>query len=69
MNLTKTTDAEKDWKGFTLDELRYQRAYSAAKSEISKERLIAAFGSLTSGEKNPGLSEPSWVALIILTTD
>ena len=28
-----------DWKGYTLDDLRYRRAYVAARKELEKERL------------------------------
>lgn len=28
-----------DWKGYTIDELRYMRAYTAARIEINKDRL------------------------------
>ncbi len=28
-----------DWKGYNIDELRYMRAYTAARIEINKDRL------------------------------
>lgn len=30
-----------DWKGYTIDELRYMRAYTAARIEISRDRLTS----------------------------
>lgn len=35
----KTSDLPEDWKGYTIDELRYRRAYVATCSELAKERL------------------------------
>ncbi len=32
-------DGEK-WEGYTLDELRYMRAYTAARLEIARERVV-----------------------------
>lgn len=32
---------QENWTGYTLDELRYMRAYSAARIEINRERLAA----------------------------
>lgn len=29
-----------DWSGYTIDELRYQRAINSARLEIQKERLL-----------------------------
>lgn len=29
------------WKGYTLDQLRFQRALAAIKSEVAKERITA----------------------------
>lgn len=29
------------WKGYTLDEIRYARAYTAARMELNRERLMA----------------------------
>ncbi len=30
-----------EWNGYTLDELRYQKALSAARLELQKERMMA----------------------------
>lgn len=35
----KASDLPEDWKGYTIDELRYRRAYVATCSELAKERL------------------------------
>ena len=29
------------WKGYSFDELRYQQAYTAARLEIERERMVA----------------------------
>ena len=40
MSTAKELPHEKaEWKGYTLDELRYMRAYTAARIEISRDRL------------------------------
>ncbi|MCM1110896.1 MAG: hypothetical protein NC336_06810 [Clostridium sp.] len=36
----KAPHTEPNWQGYTLDELRYQRALTAARLEIQKERLM-----------------------------
>lgn len=38
-----------DFKGYTLDDLRYRRAYLAARCDLQKERLMHHFSSLKSG--------------------
>ncbi|MBD5300694.1 MAG: hypothetical protein K2M71_04595 [Duncaniella sp.] len=39
-NNTKALPHDKpEWKGYTLDELRYMRAYTMARLEINKEHL------------------------------
>lgn len=35
-----------DWHGYTIDELRYQRALTSARMEIQKERLTNQFNTL-----------------------
>lgn len=30
-----------DWKGYSLEEIRYARAYTAARMEIKRERLLS----------------------------
>lgn len=45
MSSTKELPHEKEsWKGYTLDELRYMRAYTAARIEINRDRLKRNFG-------------------------
>ena len=40
MSATKILPHEKpEWKGYTLEELRYMRAYTAARLEINRDRL------------------------------
>ncbi len=48
-----------DWKGYTIDELRYMRAYTAARIEISRDRLTSRVSTikkngLTGGNGNGG---------------
>lgn len=44
----KTSELPEDWKGYTIDELRYRRAYVATCSELAKERLDQSFHALRS---------------------
>ena len=37
------------WKGYTLDELRYQRALVSARVEIQKERIVAEVEKIREG--------------------
>ncbi len=34
-------NTESQWRGYTLEQLRYQRALAAIKSEVAKERISA----------------------------
>lgn len=44
MSTTKELPHEKsEWTGYTLDEIRYMRAYTAARIEISRDRLKRNF--------------------------
>lgn len=38
--MKKTPHHQPGWQGYTIDELRYQRALTAARLEIQKERLV-----------------------------
>ncbi len=40
-----------DWNGYTLDELRYYRAYTAARIEISSDRLKSRVGQVAKNGK------------------
>lgn len=47
MSTTKELPHEKpEWTGYTLDEIRYMRAYTAARIEISRDRLKRNFTGL-----------------------
>lgn len=35
-----------NWQGYTIDELRYQRALTSARLEIQKERLLNSFDTM-----------------------
>lgn len=40
-------EADPAWKGYTIEELQYQRAYTAARLEIQKQRLMLNYNHLT----------------------
>lgn len=44
----KTSDLPEDWKGYTIEELQYRRAYVATCSELAKDRLIQRVQALRS---------------------
>ena len=39
-NAKQLPHTSEEWKGYTLDEIRYVRAYTAARIEINRERLL-----------------------------
>ncbi len=49
--MTKMTklQTEQNWKGYTLDELRYRRARKAAETQVSKILLSQRFEALRTG--------------------
>lgn len=64
---TKVLPHEKpkaEWKGYTLDELRYMRAYTAARLEINRDRMQRNFANL----KNAGPVSKSGILGKILGT-
>ena len=40
-------EADPQWAGYTLEELQYQRAYTAARLEIHKQRLMLNYHNMT----------------------
>ncbi len=46
--------SREDWEGYTIDEVRYLRAYTAARMEIARERLQANAKSFVSGNGASG---------------
>lgn len=38
-----------DWKGYTIDELRYMRAYTAARIEINRDRIVQRASAMKNG--------------------
>lgn len=46
MTTKKSPHHQSDWKGYTIDELRYQRALNSARLEIQKERLLNEFDTM-----------------------
>ncbi len=45
-------DGLKSWPGYTLDDLRYQRAVNHVKMEVERERLIAKAHRLVNRQQN-----------------
>ena len=43
-----------DWTGYTLDELRYVRAYTAARMELNRERITARIDGIKKNGIKPG---------------
>ena len=41
------------WDGFTIDELRYMRAYTAARLEIARERLVHNASNVSEAFRGP----------------
>ncbi len=44
-----------EWKGYTLDEIRYARAYTAARMELNRERLAARSQNIRKNGIKPGM--------------
>ena len=47
----------KEWKGYTLEEIRYARAYTAARMELNRERLTARARDMQKNGLKPGVSK------------
>lgn len=43
-----------EWTGYTLDELRYVRAYTAARMELNRERVISCIDGMRKKGFKPG---------------
>lgn len=56
---------QEDWQGFTMEELRYRRAYIGARRELEKERLYHRVGSAGDNAKNMVSGTVSRVATAI----
>lgn len=46
-----------EWKGYKLEELRYARAYTAARMELNRERLAARVVDIQKNGLNPAVSK------------
>ena len=46
-----------DWKGYTLEEIRYARAYTAARMELNRERLMARASDMHKNGLSQGVSK------------
>lgn len=44
----KSAEQAPEWRGYDIDELRYQQAYAQARLEIEKERMAASAQALYS---------------------
>ena len=42
-----------EWTGYTLDELRYVRAYTAARMELNRERVISRIDGMRKKGSSP----------------
>lgn len=51
----KITENDMDFRGYTIDELRYRRAYALAKYEMSKMRMVEQLDSAKSSLAPRGL--------------
>lgn len=47
--------SQPEWRGYTLEELRYQRALAAIRCEIGSEKLKSSVANIQNGVKNNGL--------------
>ncbi|MCH5246132.1 MAG: hypothetical protein J1E84_06695 [Muribaculaceae bacterium] len=47
---------DENWKGYTFEELMYQRAYTTARIEIQKQRIATNFHRLSGGQNHAGSS-------------
>lgn len=46
---TKIIPADENWKGYTLEELKYQRAYTSARLEIQRQRIVLNIHKMKNG--------------------
>lgn len=42
-------DPAKPWKGYTIDELRYQQAYTAVRMQIDRQKLFSTASQMRGG--------------------
>ena len=47
-----TMEQVKPWKGYTLEEIRYQRVLTLARIEMEKVKLMSAYQNVMHGEKS-----------------
>lgn len=48
--------AHPGWKGYTVDELKYRRAYIQARLEISKARILSQVSGLDTRKRQTGVA-------------
>lgn len=54
MEKKNITHHDADWGGYTLDDLRYQRAVTLARMEVEKEKLMLGVDEVKSGMPGAG---------------
>ena len=45
----KQSTDPKPWKGYTIDELRYQQAYTAVRMQIDRQKLMSTASQMKGG--------------------
>jgi hypothetical protein len=56
-------DTASEWRGYTLDDLRYKRAVNHVKMEVAKERVMISVGKFTNF-KTPSFASSKLVGKI-----
>ena len=56
-NVKQLPHNTEEWKGYTLEEIRYARAYTAARMELNRERLTARARDMQKNGLKPGVSK------------
>lgn len=54
-NVKQLPHTTEEWKGYTLEEIRYARAYTAARMELNRERLAARAKDMQKNGLTPGV--------------
>jgi len=56
-NANQLPQVAEEWKGYTLEEIRYARAYTTARIELNRERLFARAQDIHKNGLKPGVSK------------
>lgn len=54
-NQVKAKAEDREWKGYTLDELRYRRAMALVRREVGRSQLDAAFSEMKTRVSDNGI--------------